>query len=118
MLYATKAGAGPTPFKRVPQFLVTLLQPAGVPTWAGSIAVGQLETTHQRRAARSRHQLLLTLHKNSWAFSSYVVRPYNSEKDERTPEPAVLRISSCIGSDPAPRRFATQPRSSRLSNLS
>ena len=80
MLYATKAGAGPTPFKRVPQFLVTLLQPAGVPAWVGSIAVGQLETAHQRRAARSRHQLLQTLHKNSWAFSSYVVRPYNSEK--------------------------------------
>ena len=85
MLYATKAGAGPTPFKRVPQFLVTLLQPAGVPAWAGSIAVGQLETTHQRRAARSRHQLLQTLHKNSWAFSSYVVRPYNSEKTSGPP---------------------------------
>ena len=117
MLYATGAGAGPTPFERVPQILVTLLQPAGVPAWAGSIAVGQLETTHQRRAARSRHQLLQTLHQNPWAFSSYVVCPYNS-KSERTPEPAVLRISSFEGSDPAPRRFANQPRSSRLSNLS
>ena len=28
------------------------------PTWVGSLAVGQLETTHHRRAARSRHQLL------------------------------------------------------------
>ena len=81
---------------------VAFLQPAGFPSWVGSVVVGQLETTHHRRAARSRHQLLQTLHKNSWAFSSYVVCPYNS-KDERTPEPAVLRISSVFGSEPAPK---------------
>ena len=28
------------------------------PAWVGSVVVGQLETTHHRRAARSRHQLL------------------------------------------------------------
>ena len=28
------------------------------PAWVGSVVVGQLETTHQRRAARSQHQLL------------------------------------------------------------
>ena len=64
---------------------VAFLQPAGFPSWVGSVVVGQLETTHQRRAARSRHQLLQTLHKNSWAFSSYVVRPYNSEKTSGPP---------------------------------
>ena len=86
------------------------------PAWAGSIAVGQLETTHQRRAARSRHQLLQTLHKNSWAFSSYVVCPYNSKSraDPRACNPTDLLLL-WLGTHP--RSFATQPRSSRLSHL-
>ena len=94
---------------------VAFLQPAGFPSWVGSIVVGQLETTHHRRAARSRHQLLQTLHKNSWAFSSYVVCPYNSKSraDPRACNPTDLLLL-WLGTHP--RSFATQPRSSRLSN--